>query len=291
MNPYKSNLIPRTVLEWLMTCLLIMLSVAILAADARAETHYLSTGKITAITGGTGATYWLGQRATHRDTTRTPLLKGPLPFEKSVQHFFGGQYKPGKRNFLDNDKGGLYTPIAAAAILMTADQAWPQDDRSKESLQDFLLFTSGLIATKGVTDIAKGLVSRPRPYMTLVPAEQGERNGFRSDRASMFSGHTSAAFFSAAYLNLRLRSIMRAEQSPDEYRNWRWAPPTVLFGWASFVGLSRVHAYKHYMSDVIIGAVAGYLMAELFYSLGENGGAIGSSSESHDVMLRLSFPL
>jgi membrane-associated phospholipid phosphatase len=93
---------------------------------------------------------------------------------------------------------------------------------------------------------------------------------WRHHRQSFFSGHTSSSFFAAAYLNLRMRTIMRAELSPMDYRSWRWAPPTLLFGWSSFVGLSRIHAYRHYLSDVLAGALVGTIMAELFFALNDS---------------------
>jgi membrane-associated phospholipid phosphatase len=59
---------------------------------------------------------------------------------------------------------------------------------------------------------------------------------------------------------------MRHELTPSEYDGWNWAPPTILFSWASFVGWSRIHSYKHFFTDVAAGALAGFLVAELFYS-------------------------
>ena len=265
-----------------LTCLCLTLS----AASPVAE-DFLSAGEVAAITAASGAAWWLSDRIMRYDTLRAPLIKGPLPLETAVQRFFGGQYKPGKRNFLDDHLGSAMTPIATGTMLTAANLAWPRDDRSKETLQDLFLFATGLAATKGITGLAKGIVSRPRPYRTVPPAGVREKNGFSTDRASFFSGHTSSAFFSAAYLNLRLRSIMRAEQSPDEYDDCRWAPPTVLFSWASFVGLSRIHAYKHYLSDVIFGALAGYLMAELFYSLGDDGEVPASTAGVTQNLLSL----
>jgi membrane-associated phospholipid phosphatase len=251
--------------------------------------EFLSVGEVTAVTGGTGTAYWLGHRALDFDTTRTSLLKGPLPLESSIQRFFGGHYRHGKRNFFDDKMGSAYIPLTTGTLLLAANLVWPQMDREKGTLQDLFLFLSGLAATKGVTDLTKGLVKRPRPYMTLVPIDQMERRGSRRDRSSFFSGHSSSAFFSAAYVNLRLRSIMRTELTSDEYHDWRWAPPSVLFGLASFVGLSRIHAYRHYFSDVLVGALAGYLVAELFFSFGENSSTHETESDSHHTLLRFHF--
>lgn len=120
-----------------------------------------------------------------------------------------------------------------------------------------------------MTDIYKGLFARVRPLVHMYPeiAAQRQEYDYRYDRRAFFSGHTSSAFFSMAYLNLRARAIMRHHMTPSDYRDWRWVSPTVCFSWASFVGLSRIHAWKHYFSDIALGALAGWLLAELFFSL------------------------
>jgi membrane-associated phospholipid phosphatase len=71
------------------------------------------------------------------------------------------------------------------------------------------------------------------------------------------------------YANKRVRDSMRREMTADSYRDWRWLPPVLSYGWATFVGWSRIHSYKHFISDVAVGALAGWAMAELFYYFGE----------------------
>ena len=88
----------------------------------------------------------------------------------------------------------------------------------------------------------------------------------QNDFHSFFSGYASNAFYAMTFLNLRVRSIMRREMSADDYRRWRWISPTFAFGWASFVALSRIQACRHFLSDVTAGAVAGALIATLYYS-------------------------
>ena len=63
---------------------------------------------------------------------------------------------------------------------------------------------------------------------------------------------------------------MHQNLSEEEYRDWSWPSPTVLYGWATIVGWSRIHSYKHYPLDVIVGALIGSLLGELFYSLNDN---------------------
>jgi membrane-associated phospholipid phosphatase len=60
---------------------------------------------------------------------------------------------------------------------------------------------------------------------------------------------------------------MRRNWTADEYRVGRWLSPTLAFSWASIVGLSRIHADEHFLTDVLAGALVGALMAELYYKL------------------------
>ncbi len=60
-------------------------------------------------------------------------------------------------------------------------------------------------------------------------------------RTSFPSGHTSAAFQSAAFIHKRY--------------GWKYAVPAYVG--AAFVGYSRVAADKHYVSDVVAGAAIG----------------------------------
>ena len=62
---------------------------------------------------------------------------------------------------------------------------------------------------------------------------------------------------------------MRNEMTPGKYNKYSWLSPATAFSWATFVGWTRIHAYKHFPTDIIVGAAAGILMAELFYSLND----------------------
>lgn len=86
---------------------------------------------------------------------------------------------------------------------------------------------------------------------------------------------------------------MRQHWTADEYRVGRWLSPLVTFGWASIVGYSRMHADKHYFSDVAVGALVGALIGELYYRLGyESGSASGANAANEPAfMIKLSFPL
>ena len=272
--------------------LIVMLMIILLPGSGQAE-QYLSVGEIAAVGGGSAALLGLSVAANRFDSTRQPLISGPLPGERSIQRWLGGEPKAGQRNFLDCRTGAILTPVALAVTLTAVNLNWPRHDEAREAAQDLFLYTSGLIATKGITGLSKGLIARERPLPYFAPGlvSYASVDEWRFDQQSFFSGHTSSSFFAAAYVNLRMRTIMRAELTPQEYREWRWAPPTLLFGWSSFVGLSRIQAYRHYLSDVLVGALVGTVMAELFFALNESPSI---SSEDDDLspapqLLRISY--
>lgn len=84
-----------------------------------------------------------------------------------------------------------------------------------------------LVAAGGTTFVLKELIHERRPD--------------RSDDRSFPSGHTSISFAAAATLEKRY--------------GWQAGLPALAV--ASFVGLARVQADKHYVHDVIAGAVIG----------------------------------
>lgn len=252
--------------------LLLGLSFFIAPTEASPDT-YISSGEVAAITGGTVASAGLGLWLADIDSNRTALIDGPLPTERWLQKLIGGRFEVGKSNFLTGSVGSAGTPIACGILLVSVDATWPRAEKGKYVAQDIFLYTSGLLATIGVTNIFKGAFARPRPYMHFS-ADAGlsaSTQDYTHDHNSFISGHTSSAFFAATFLNMRMRSTMRQELTSGEYRGWSWAPPAVLYSWAAFVGWSRIHSYEHYFSDVLIGALVGYFLAELFYSFGDGG--------------------
>lgn len=68
-----------------------------------------------------------------------------------------------------------------------------------------------------------------------------ERRPDRSDRKSFPSGHTSESFAAAAMLENR----------------YGWKAGLPAFAVASFVGVARIEARKHYWYDVVAGAALG----------------------------------
>jgi membrane-associated phospholipid phosphatase len=226
------------------------------------------------------------------DSGRTPLFSGPILFDRTIEKWIAGNPpRPGQTNFLDSDFGSAFTPVTVSAVMFIANLTWPTGDPWQDATQDLFLSGMGLLANKGLNDAVKGLVARPRPY-TRLEAGTGvtrHKSNYTYDHNAFYSGHTSSSFFITTYANKRLRTIMRNEMTSSQYDSWKWVPPLVLYGWAGFVGLSRIHACSHYSTDVLVGAVAGVLMAQLYYSFGNQSASDPGANPPPQVTLRFSF--
>lgn len=245
---------------------------------------YLNAAEVAAISAASVAIGLSGGRVSGIAERKTPVISGHLPLETGFQRWLGGNCQVGKSNFLDNQFGATVTPLISALALAGVDLGYPRHEKYKDAAQDLFLFGTGAIATKGITDFAKGIFARERPFCQIL-GEGADTLDLYSDSYnfnSFISGHTSGAFFATGFLNLRIRDTMRRKMTPADYKSWRWVSSGVLYGWASFVGLSRVHAYKHHLSDVVAGAVVGALIAELIYNLApsnESSSADGAVSQ------------
>jgi len=112
--------------------------------------------------------------------------------------------------------------------------------------------TEAIVLSGAATGLLKGLLGRQRPYVEAGDADDfALGSGFRNGRrASLPSGHTTAAFATAAAV------------TEETGRWWPHAPRfvgPVLYGGASLVGLARMYDDKHWASDVVLGAGIGTL--------------------------------
>ncbi len=88
--------------------------------------------------------------------------------------------------------------------------------------------------------------SEINPLLFLIKNNCGGRYGF-------ISSHAATTFALVTFLYLYLS------------KEYKWV--NYLFIWASVVALSRVYLGVHYPSDIAVGALAGILLAALFYYL------------------------
>ena len=274
------------------TTISIYLIVIFMANTAMAE-EYLDAAELGTIGTVSAGIEWLGTRVSRVGKNRRPIIRGHLPLEEKFQRWLGGDCKLGSRNFLDGRTGAIATAVGSGLLLTVNNLAYPRDEKGKDAAQDLFLMISGAFATRGLTNITKGIFARERPFVCIYgdSAKDVSSSSHTYRYNSFFSGHASGAFFAAGYLNLRVRHTMLREMSPGDYRGWRWASSGITIGWASFVALSRVHAYKHHLSDVIVGSAAGILMAELFFSFNNTNKTPIQGPSGAPILFRVTFPI
>lgn len=145
---------------------------------------------------------------------------------------------------------------------------------SDVAVQMALINTQTLAVTLGLQGLLNVLVSRERPFGrtcgTTLPEDSRDCNS-NNRYYSFFSGHTSQSFASAGlicshHLHLKLHGGGAADTIPC----------VAGFAMAASVGLLRIMADEHYLSDVLTGAALGTLTGLglpwlLHYRYGEEG--------------------
>ncbi len=137
--------------------------------------------------------------------------------------------------FLGNRLGSV---LLVALVIALAWRRWKKAA---------LIAVVASVTQSGVVELIKLLTGRPRP---IVVEEDGVLPGFYGpgfDGNSFPSGHATFAFTLAA---VAAAFFPRAR-----------AP---IYALASFVAISRVMLDKHYLSDIVAGALLGYAIGALF---------------------------
>ena len=111
------------------------------------------------------------------------------------------------------------------------------------------------------SNIIKNAVERVRPLNDAFMLENGLNILEGSSRSySFFSAHAANAFGLATCTYIAFRKLIPSAKWIKLYAGW-------MFTWASLVAISRVFVGKHYLGDVITGAlvgvIAGYIFARL----------------------------
>ena len=119
--------------------------------------------------------------------------------------------------------------------------------------------------TFGVCDqfsnIIKEAVGRIRPLNDAFMLENGLNVLEKGTKSfSFFSAHAANAFGLATCTYIAFKNLQAEEKWHKRYAIW-------IFSWALLVAISRVFVGKHYLGDVMVGAIigtiAGYILASL----------------------------
>jgi membrane-associated phospholipid phosphatase len=136
------------------------------------------------------------------------------------------------------------------ALILGADFLAAFHDKTwKQFFVDALLVTEAAMAASVVNQFVKFSVARERPFAThLSAAEKLAPNRSTDEHLSFYSGHTTLMF-----------SLATSAGTIASMRGYRWAPLVWAIGLpcAFATGYLRVAADDHWMTDVIVGAVAG----------------------------------
>ncbi len=128
-----------------------------------------------------------------------------------------------------------------------------------------LIFVLAATATFGFCDqfsnLVKDLVGRVRPLNDAFMLENGLNVLEKGSRSfSFFSAHAANAFGLATSTLIGFRQDIRLK-----YRGYAaW-----MYFWASMVAVSRIFVGKHYLGDVLAGALIGAAAGFCFASLAE----------------------
>ena len=118
---------------------------------------------------------------------------------------------------------------------------------SNKNYNDFILTNIEVLSLNGIlTNVVKHTVKRQRPY-SFYNIKTDNNDSYKS----FYSGHTSTAF--------AIGTSTAIELSKSEKYNNKIIWSSIL-GLAGFTGYFRIAADKHYMTDVLTGAISGILI-------------------------------
>jgi membrane-associated phospholipid phosphatase len=153
---------------------------------------------------------------------------------------------PGAADAASNVTGFVLMPLAAIGLNALAAA---HDGAAGNAGEDALLVVEAGVVAGDVTQLTKMLVGRERPFVHELPPDQKALTSHPADNnLSFFSGHTSEAF-----------ALASASGTVATMRGYRWAPIVWSVGGvvAAFTAYLRVAADKHWLTDVVVGAVVG----------------------------------
>lgn len=147
---------------------------------------------------------------------------------------------------LSNVTGIALMPLSSVGLDALAAA---HDGGMRGVAEDALLIAEAAALAADVNQLTKLIAGRERPFVHALSPEQKSLTPNPSDNnLSFFSGHSSEAFALAA-----------ASGTVATMRGYRWAPLAWSVGGAiaATTAYLRIAADKHWLTDVVVGAVVG----------------------------------
>ncbi len=152
----------------------------------------------------------------------------------------------GTANAISNGLGFVGLPLllgGGLAAFAAKDGAW------RKIPEDLLVVAEATVLAADLNQAVKFSVQRERPFVHVLPvADKGGTSQPSDNNLSFYSGHTTMAF------SLATSTAMVATLRGYSLAPVLWAVGLPL---AAFTGYLRIAADKHYLSDVLVGAVMG----------------------------------
>jgi len=137
-------------------------------------------------------------------------------------------------------------PAFATLEMIAASAA---DNAGRAPPVDLLIVTEAVAVSALVNQATKIVFARERPFVhALPPAERGATAAYWDNNVSFYSGHAAMTF-----------SLAAAAGTVATLRGYRLMPLvwSTLMPLACATGYLRIAGDKHYLSDVLLGAVLG----------------------------------
>lgn len=178
-------------------------------------------------------------------------LKGPIKKIEQVNNFdtnFRNSLKWSNDNL---EKANLLSDILLYGVVVGSIPTTPL--LSKRNYSTLLLLNLEVLSVNGIiTDLIKTISKRERPY-----SRYGNVTKSNETYRSFYSGHTSSAFSIAVSTALSF-----SQEFPDK-KNKIWL---TAISFATATGYFRIAGDKHYLTDVLAGAIIGSLVGYSFQS-------------------------
>ena len=167
----------------------------------------------------------------------------------SIELFTCDKYSKKLSYYSDNTRIALVGLTFLASLSLISDS---KDDGLKAFITDITMLAEAEILVSGLTQCAKGISQRYRPYAYNENLSVEKRSSKHASQ-SFWSGHTSTAYMMAAFTGYVYQ---------NRHPGSRLIKPVWITGLtlATATGILRVSSGNHFPSDVIVGAVAGSLV-------------------------------
>lgn len=136
-----------------------------------------------------------------------------------------------------------------AALGLDAAAVYASGGSFREWGEDATIIMESIVIAANLNQLVKFVVARERPFVhDLDPNAKGRTSSPGDNNLSFYSGHTMLGFVSAVSAGT-IASLKGYRAAP-----WIWGTGLTI---AAATGYLRIAADKHYLSDVLTGAVMG----------------------------------